>query len=279
MAHNTRPVILVSTGRTATKFLAELFNILFPEKVAAYHDTRYSTFINLLTNAYLANLLPKSILTGLWYVLKGNEIERCSKPYFIDSNNHLYGFVVIAPELYPDLKVVHLVRDPRTYVRSHFNWSQQRIQSWIANYILPFWQPNPFLMREMSWSEWQSLSKFEHFCWIWIFKNRYIQSLENTATSYLRIRFEDLIIGPDPEKYLNQLLEFIDLPTTYNVREYFDRPVNITTQRSLPGWREWEPKKCARLQHLCGALMTEYGYGYEQEWQQKVSLGQGAGFQ
>ena len=46
-------------------------------------------------------------------------------------------------------EIKHIVRDPRSYVTSHLNFSRQKGTSFIANYFVPFWQPNPFLVGEL----------------------------------------------------------------------------------------------------------------------------------
>lgn len=273
MTQTVQPIIFVSTGRTGTKFFAQILAELFPQ-AEAYHDTPYSTLINILTNMHLAGWLPKSAVVAVWQRLKGQELRDCSQPFFIDSNNHLYGLVMMAPELYPDLKVVHIVRDPRTYVRSHLNWSRHRPKSYVANYVVPFWQPHPWLMGQMSWRRWLSLSPFEQFCWVWDFKNRYNATLAGTSIPYLRVRFEDFFGGPEPETHFNQLLQFMGLPQVDGLHERFQEPVNVTATRSFPKWPAWTPAQCALLDSFCQPQMGHYGYGLEPAWQEMVHQGQ-----
>lgn len=267
-----QPIVIVSTGRTGTGFLADLLQRRVPQ-ADAHHITPHSTWINLLSNAYLAGLLSKGLLVRLARALKGRHLQRCGKAHFVDSNNHLYALVAVAPEVYPGLKVVHVVRDPRTYVRSHLNWARQRRKSFFANYLLPLWQPNAFLIREMSLSQWLSLSRFERFCWIWDFKNRFIETLAGSGTPYLRVRFEDLFEDLDPEPHFRRLFEFMELPAPDELRQEVSRPHNETRVRPHPGWREWHPRQCARLHALCGSKMADYGYGVEDEWLEKVRAG------
>ena len=269
----TQPTILISTGRTGTKFFAHLFADLFPQ-VQAFHDTSYSTLMNVLSNAHLARLYPRWKMKLVWHMLKGREMTHCDRDFFIDSNNHLYALVVQAPELYPDLKVIHIVRDPRTYVRSHLNWAAQRRKSYIANYWIPFWQPNAFLLGEMSWGKWRSLAKLARFGWIWDFKNRYMARLAQTDVPYLCVRFEDFFGGPEPTLYFNEMLHFIGLPEVGNVDDRFERPLNHTETRTFPKWPDWTAAQCAELQALCGKQMAAFGYGQEPAWQEKVTQGQ-----
>jgi hypothetical protein len=267
------PVLVLSTGRTGTMFLADFLRAKIAN-AEVYHETPYSRLFAVLTNAHFAGVLGRQTLHTLWRHLKGRELLGCGADYFVDSNNHLYGLAVIAPELYPRLKVIHVVRDPRTYVPSHLNWTRHRAKSFIANYLVPFWQPNPWLVGQMSLLQWLRLSKFESFCWIWSFKNCLVGSLQGSGVPYLRVSFESLFDSDEPGATIDRVLDFIGLPPIGATLQDFQQPVNPARHRSFPTWEKWSPLLCARLQELCGELMAEYGYGLEHEWNERVVDGQ-----
>lgn len=270
MNQNVKSVLLLSTGRTGTMFFANLFRELLPQACVYHEAGERSRMINIFTNAHLAGFLPKSLLIWAWRKAIALDLQACSKDYYIDSNNHLYGIVPLIPELYPNLKVIHIVRDPRSYVRSHLNWARHRPRSFIANYLTPFWQPNAFLLREMTLFEWIKASRFERFAWIWDYKNGLIERLEESAIPYLRVRFEDFFGSLAPEQWLNQILRFMGLPEVSGVSELFRCPVNPNKGQSFPKWPDWSPWQCHRLYILCGDRMERYGYGGEQAWMEKI---------
>jgi hypothetical protein len=269
----TQPILIISTGRTGTIFFSRLFADLYPADVASYHERGASRPIQILTNMHFARLLPKSGLKAAWKILKGNEIKTCAKPFHIDANCFLYGLAPLAPELYPNLKVIHIVRDPRAYVTSHLNFSRQKRTSFIANYLTPFWQPNPFLMGEIPLHKMASFTRFEKYCWIWDFKNRIMEALENTATPYLRVRFEDLFNTHDPESVFRTITDFIGLPQAKNIRDRFREPANTSSKADFPEWPYWTPQQAVQLQFLCGSRMSRYGYGGEPQWLDKLKTG------
>lgn len=266
---DTQPVLIISTGRTGTIFLSRLFADLYPD-AESYHERGLSRPIQILTNLHFSHLLPKSGLTLAWKYLKGNEIESCEKKFHIDANNFLYGLASLAPELYPNLRVLHIVRDPRTYVTSQLNFSRQKRTSFIANYFVPFWQPNPFLVGELPMSKFFGFTRFEKYCWIWNFKNCVMEGLENSATPYLRVRFEDLFNGGDPEELFGKVTDFIGLPRVTGIRERFREPANTSAKTNFPEWPQWTSKQAAQLQSFCGGRMSKYGYGGEAVWLEKV---------
>lgn len=266
---DTQPILIISTGRTGTIFLSRLFADLYPD-TASYHERGASRPIQILTNLHFSHLLPKSGLKIAWKILKGKEIETCEKMFHIDANCFLYGLAPLAPELYPNLKVIHIVRDPRAYVTSHLNFARQKETSFIANYFVPFWQPNPFLIGELPLSKAFGFSRFEKYCWIWNFKNRIMESLENSPTPYLRVRFEDLFYSENPEELFGKIADFIGLPRAENIRDRFREPANISTKADFPEWTEWTPRQISQLQLFCGERMVKYGYGGESNWPERL---------
>ena len=121
-----------------------------------------SRLINILSHANLSGVTPDSLTLKAWQRTISDQLNKSreSSNYYIDANNHIYILAVNHPDLYPGLKVVHIVRDPRTYVRSHLNWSHSRVKSFLANYLTPFWQPSGIFTGDMPLSEWLGLSRF-----------------------------------------------------------------------------------------------------------------------
>lgn len=268
--NSTRPVLIVSTGRTGTIFFSKILAELYPQ-CASYHERGQSRLIQIFTHVHFAGILPLKGLKKVWKTLKGHEIPQCQKDFHIDANSFLYGIAYLAPELYPGLRVIHIVRDPRGYVTSHLNFQLQRKTSFIANRFVPFWQPSPFLTGESSLKDVVRMSRFERFCWIWSFKNRIMEKIDQTGTPYLRVRFEDIFHVKHPEEVFGQITDFIGLPRSTNIHDRFLKRANPSTKSNYPDWKKWHPAQCATLNSVCGNLMKQYGYGDEPEWKMKLS--------
>ena len=267
-----RCVLIISTGRTGTKFFADLIK-KNTRGACAHHASSYTPLINVLSNAYLAGLFPRKALITTWKILKRREVIGCSEDIYLDSNNHLYALPGIAPELYPNLKIIHLVRDPRTYVASHINWIRHRPKSFIAHHYIPFWQPNGFLTRKVPLTRWIRISTFEKFCWIWAYKNSIMRSFDSTSPDYYFARFEDIFSSPAGNQNLNKLLHFAELPPIVDALNELQIPKNQPKERSFSDWTGWTPNMCATLDKICGKMMHEYGYGAETNWQEMVKIG------
>lgn len=251
-------------------FFAHLLQELVPQADVYHEAGERSRLINILTHVYLSGFLPIQAPLWAWQRAVAPRLQACSKKTYIDSNNQIYALVTLIPEIYPGLRVIHLVRDPRDYVRSHINWSRHRLKSFIANYLIPFWQPNGWLLNEMSVSKWLRLTQLERYSWIWDYKNRMIGQMEDSETPYLRIKFEDFFGNAYPLPYFNELLEFLDLNRVSGIEAFFQDPVNPTKGKSFPVWDAWSQEQCQQLNNFCGVTMAKYGYGKEEEWREKL---------
>jgi len=267
-------ILFLSTGRTGTKFLASILRDTVRAASVFHEAGERSRLINILSHASIANVIPDKLVQDAWKLAIEKQLKETqeNKRYYIDANNHIYFLAVNHPELYPGLKVVHIVRDPRTYIRSHLNWSYSRVKSFLANYLTPYWQPTGSITGDMPRGEWLGLSKLERFAWIWNFKNAYINRLEGSSTPYLWVRFEDLFSSIDPGTTYQKILDFIGINYKEPVAEYFQRPINASKKTHIPEWTSWSTHQCRMVDHLCREGMTKYGYGNEPDWIEKVKL-------
>lgn len=232
-----------------------------------------SRLINILSHTNLAGITPDRFTLKAWQAAISGQLQKTQKSgkYYIDANNHIYFLAVNHPDLYSGLKVIHIVRDPRTYIRSHLNWSHSRVKSFLANYLVPFWQPSGFLTGEMGLREWLTFSKLERFAWIWEFKNQYINKLEGSSTPYLWVRFEDLFSGTNPGSTYREILDFIGVENINPGDEYFERTINASKNKRVPEWTQWPNSQCKIIDQLCREGMEKFGYGVETAWIKKIS--------
>lgn len=272
--NNLRSLLILSTGRTGTKYLAKTLKKIIPNADVYHEAGERSRWINILSHAHQAGLVPAKLPLLAWQKIILPDLQRAqtSKDFYIDANNHIYLFAVNNPELYPNLRVVHIIRDPREYVRSHVNWSRTRLKSFIANNLVPFWQPTGYFLGDIPFFSWVRMSQIERFAWVWKFKNLYINRLAELGIPYLRLKFEDLFLSADSVDVFHRMLAFFEVDIPDNLRDYIDEPINVSKQR-LQSWMEWPVSTCRRIDQLCGSEMREYGYGSEPEWLMKVSSG------
>lgn len=252
-------------------FLANYLRDIVPNSLVFHEAGERSRLINVLANAHLAGFVPYSFPRWAWTRIVARDLAGYDREYYIDSNNQLYGLSPKLKELYPNLKIVHIVRDPRSYVRSHINWSQHRLKSYIANHLTPFWQPSGYFHGNYRFIDWARIDPVERYAWIWNYKNMLIEQSALKKTEYLRIRFEDLFGLNNRIRYFNKILNFIGVAEVERLEDKFHHAANPNKSDAFPSWETWDKEKCLILESVCGALMRRYGYGNENAWKTKIS--------
>ena len=251
----------LSTGRTGTKYLAELFSHCGQKSINSVHESRYSRIFNIIGTMYRSGFISENFVRHTWKSLKTNHKSINEYDTYIDFNNHLYAIANIIQSEQNNLRLIHIVRDPRTYIRSHINWSTYRLKSYIANRLTPFWQPSGALIGQYTRTEWSRASRIEKYAWIWNYKNRLIESYKDMGIPYLFIRFEDLfaseiLLRSNVEKMSSFI--GIDMPSDINADKYM--PVNSSKIYINEAYVPRYESEYVIVNKICGDLMQKYNY-------------------
>ncbi|NJN43716.1 MAG: hypothetical protein HC806_02575 [Anaerolineae bacterium] len=93
---NFNSVIILSTGRTGTMFIAKILGETIPN-ASVYHEAgERSRLINILANANLAQVIPLKMPLWAWKNVVAPDLIDNKNEFYIDSNNQLYA---LAPHL------------------------------------------------------------------------------------------------------------------------------------------------------------------------------------
>ncbi len=164
-------------------------------------------------------------------------------------------------------KIIHLVRDPRDFVTSFMNWRRQRLRRMFLHHCVPFWQPSPLLCPEYSAASRLGMSKFEHYCWIWNFKNSFFRSEFGNGNAYFLLRSEDLFSPSKGAATFKRMLSFLGYSSVVDgFEELAITKVNPSKSKGFPRWQMWSRSQARALDRQCGKLMARYGYGFESLW-------------
>ena len=83
-------------------FFANLFKELAPQAEVYHEAGERSRLINILTHAHLSGFLPIEAPLWAWKRAIAPDLINCKQEIYIDSNNHLYAFLPLKPDLYPE---------------------------------------------------------------------------------------------------------------------------------------------------------------------------------
>jgi hypothetical protein len=257
--------IIVSAGRTGTQFLAHYFASNYP-RVVARHEPRPRYLLRVLSNAYNAGRISRETLRAVLHWTRGRSMRALAADIYIESNAYLHGFVEVLDAAWDDPLVVHVVRDPRSYVRSVLNHGNARGLKRFANTWVPYWIPD--VERELGLEARPGLVGV--FAGQWRILNEVLRERGSRLPHYRLIHFEELFGATHSglRSLCRELgLEFQDrgavLPPT--------RRINVSRGDDIGDWRSWPPQWCRELDRICGPSLRSFGYGGEPEWQERVA--------
>lgn len=258
--------LIVSSGRTGTQFLAHYFQGNF-EGVVAVHEPRPRIATRLLANAWAGGAVPRVVVTALLRA-RAREIARLPGRLYVESNPFLWGAVDLFDDVFDDPTVVHVVRDPRTQVRSSLNHGTAAGAKGIANRWVPFWHPPLRSLATVGLAP----DGFERAAGLWTVVNARLRRAGEQCRRYHLIRYEELF--DDRQSGLQRLCALLGLELPAAGAPVDPRvPRNVGARDVLPNWENWSGAQCSALERICGALMREYGYGVEAAWRDRVAAG------
>jgi Sulfotransferase family len=256
---NIEPSFIVSTGRTGTKFFTKFFD-LFPN-IYSVHEP-YPDFLQFSLD-YARGLV--SYDTAVQVIEKNRRvicrsIKRLNSQLYIESNNRLFSLIKPLKTVFPNAKIVYIIRDGRDYASSGMS------RLWYTeNDLTPRLRADMFPSDPYA-SQWEKLSRFEKIVWRWQKKDGFIyqdfQSLDNA----IHVKFEDIFNNPE-RTGLFEITRFLGIPDT-EVRYYLDRSqigerkVNANSKISIPKWDRWDDRMKQDFEKIAGDHMKLH-YNYE----------------
>jgi hypothetical protein len=252
-----RIVFLLSTARTGTKAFAEG---LTGQGIENHHQPPGSRILTCASNLWLNGLFPTRGLYSLVRRIRLPQIRGSMAHHYIQSFAFDHVAARILHDAFDNVRVIHIVRDPRTFVPSYLNWTHTRLKSYIANKAVPGWHPNGWLAGEFTWRQWQVMNEFQRVCWHWRFKNELLETLFSKSARYMRLRFEDIMFGNQRKEMLANLLSFLDIPYEPRFEIIFEKKKNVSEKTYFPRYADWPSERKYQLAEFCDSTMERYGY-------------------
>ena len=253
-------MLVVSTGRTGTKALAQHLNEAY-EGVLALHEPPPTRFrLRRTANRYLCGRLSARRLARVLSVERRAMGAHPECALYIESNPGLAGFLDVFGQVFADFQVLHVVRDPRTYIPSALDWGVFRgVRRVLAEY-LPFWLPKPDYRNPRGALRWKRMSHVARLAWYWTLINEHLDRASLLYPDrYMRVTYEDLFARDGSG--LARFAEWIGLPPSARLVASANRAnVNASKRRASSRWVNWSAGDRQAVLDLCGRQMERYGY-------------------
>lgn len=257
-----RSVFIVSSGRTGTKFIADYFSQF--EDVKAVHEPKPSRILRMWTTARLEGKVDNDVLSGVLYK-KRRSLEREAKTHiYIESNPYLSGFVGSFDGVFKNSIVIHIIRDPRDYVKSAANHGNFGGIKNLFNSHVPFWYPD---VAKINGLKDKITPKMRVACY-WKEINEFLSDEGSKLGNYHLLKFEDIFDSSGSG--LKQLEEIIGLqPSPKNEQNL--AAINKSRGSAVDSWQSWSSAECRQMDKLWQPLAKKHGYCQDKAWRDKVS--------
>lgn len=256
---NTKPVFILSTGRTGTNYLAKFFDSA--PNTTGVHEPKPSRRLKMWSNARLAEHVSDKQMADVIIKFRQNKIRSINDGYYIESNPFLVGFAPVLDKVFPNSHTVQVVRDPREYVRSAINHGATKGLKKLLNKHLPYWH----LKIDPSYKIHDPVDPVQRFSIYWLCINEFLINACENKENYHLVKFEDLF-GADKRN-----LEGLAKDMGVEVQNIDTTPANKSRYKVAESWHEWSREDCVILHRICSPLMQKLGYGKEPEWRKIVN--------
>ena len=257
-------IFIVSTGRTGTRFLARFFRSLSP-KIDSRHEPD-PDFLKLGVN-YARGLVSSERAVNaiaerrLWIC---DELRKNNKNIYIESNNRYFSLIPLLWEIFPDAKIIHIVRDGRDVVRSTMNRDFYTPRDGIYFRKKMRLQATEFPY-DAYCSRWETMSQFEKVSWHWVRKDSFIHQTVKDDKRAITVKFEDIFNKESGYQRLWEMVDFMDIGIDKQIFQKqcvlsMDKKLNVSKKEEFPRWQDWSFEQRKQFLDIAGEYMKVYQY-------------------
>ena len=258
---------IISTGRTATKFLATYLQENYSTKVLAMHEPTPD-----LLNTGIKFLRKEITKDGLLNHIKLNRSLQCkevnkSNPHkiYIESNNNVLTSLNELKNVFPKVKFIHVTRDPLTYVGSSLN----KINKGKAEYTMYSETDNRPRITAKDYNgdaysgAWDAFSQFQKVTWYWNKTNRMILDYKSTNSNITTIKYEDIFFDQN-NIGLYKMLDFLGLKKEDSLDKFaINSRVNVSLGKKDLNYDNWSEEEQQFFKNVVSNTAKELNYTLE----------------
>ncbi|MFW6046514.1 MAG: hypothetical protein ACOCP4_01840 [Candidatus Woesearchaeota archaeon] len=259
-------VLILSTGRTGTKFMASYFNNYIKNFYAAHEPFPK---IDLLASRYFTSKIStdsvkKKIEWRRQFIQR--ELYKTQQENYLESNPAFWSLIPIMREILPNIKIIHIIRDGRTWLRSAYSRKIDSKGKYKKNRHGIIWR---FTADEIPTDEyygkWSEMDIIEKLAWIWKTKNETILNDIEDDPKAITIKFEEVFSKENNYKGITDIINFINHdwtvePTISDCSEPLKNKENKSPQFTLPKYQKLNNTQQKSFETIAGNLMEKMSY-------------------
>lgn len=248
-------VFVLSTGRAGTRTLASLLNL--SKGALSYHE-------------------PKPLLYGLSQLSYFYDTEQCfdlkKEAFLLARRSRLEfslscrkGYVETSPQItflapiilrvIPEAKFIHLIRDPRDFIRSGMR------RGWYVNHPMDITRLKPH-PDSKTYTEWQHWSPYRKIIWLWQETNLWIEKFVSTLDHENCLFLHAEEIFESQLEAIEKLYCFLNskIPSKTKIKMILAKKINAQKSGSFPKYSEWHMNMYRELKENLAKTAEHFGY-------------------
>ncbi len=288
-------VFIVSGGRTGTQFFGDRLKDIIedcwsehePDLVFGFSRITFKRIrrfglwhmifgrilgrrgVRVIGKKYLSGKLEEESVLDKIRIMRKHYHQTLNENLIIESYGMWWMLTPQIKKVWPDAKILCVIRDPRTWIESWLKYEPDRRNSVWKELVLRG-NVTPEMMGDKNWAErWSNMSQVSKLAWEWnsIYNSLYQYSL--VESSIKLVRFEDIF---SDEEAMNEVLDFVShhKDRTYQIKDnelanFTKNRINSSSGEGL-SWQSWRREDALAVNEICGAMMKRFHYGEESEW-------------
>lgn len=230
------------------------------------HEPQPSRILRMWSIAHFEGVVSNHYLRAALFAKRRRLYNPDDSRVYVESNPYLIGFADVLGDVFASPTIIHIVRDPRDYVKSAINHGNDRGIKLLLNSYLPFWYANVEHILGLPYKLPMRLRTAAY----WSIANKALIDFgKRHPENYYMFRYEDVFDGE--QKDMKKLLGILNL-SSQDIKQsnVSKKGRNQSRLSSVQSWNTWSNEDCRIVNDLCDPLMTELGYGLEPEWKRKL---------
>jgi len=251
-----RCIFVLSTGRVGTKTLAALAGL--SNNIVALHEPTPKLY-GLSSLYYRGNMeaVNDEIFAEAFLTARRERFR-----YVLSLGK---GYVETSPQVtflahairiaVPQARFIHVVRDPRNFVRSGMR------RGWYSNHPMDNTRLKP-LSQSKDYKYWKRWENVEKISWLWketnTWINRFMQSLP--IEQRLLLHSEKIFLNERDE--IKKLFDFLNspVPDEKKIKKILSKRINAQTTGNFEEVSEWSDELHAKINNIAGESAQQFGY-------------------
>ena len=181
---------------------------------------------------------------------------------FVNKNPAVLGQILLLKDVFPDAKIIHLIRDARMCANSMIKlYRRNKAQEITLKSLLPnqynhdgFFVPYPRLPRLAEYLEKFGPEDIRTTANLWNDAISFLNDRKDHLPYFYEVRYEDILA--DPQEEVLKILQFCELPVDQDHNSLFWKMV----EKIKPVAVKDEYQNFDLVESICRANMQKYGY-------------------